>query len=140
MDEDKTLLRINPLPGKGIELAQTSAITRKAVLGDFPVQRSAFLEIHCPGLKSISVELDEEDSVIGRGTDCRIQLQLPNISRLHARIAYRDEEYFIQDLESTNGTLLNGVRVHKCVLRNNDQIQIGDARLIFLEEKVRKES
>ncbi|MBW1681034.1 MAG: FHA domain-containing protein [Deltaproteobacteria bacterium] len=139
MEKDETLLRINPLPEEVEELSKTRAISREAVLEDLAETRMAHLEIHCPGLSPVSVALEERDATIGRGPDSRIQLQLPNVSRMHAIIRYQAEEYVIEDLGSTNGTLLNGVRVQRCVLRNHDQIQIGDARIIFAEERVRLE-
>ena len=91
-----------------------------------------------PGLKPITFELDELGSMIGRCSDCRIQLQLPHVSRMHARVSRFDEEFLIEDLESTNGTFVNGVRIHKCVLRNNDQIQIGEAKILYIEALLSK--
>ena len=41
----------------------------------------------------------------------------------------------IEDLESTNGLFVNGVKVVRCALRNNDQIELGGVRLLFNEEK-----
>ena len=39
-----------------------------------------------------------------------------------------------------NGTYVNGIRVLKCILRNNDQIDIGEAKIVFIEEKTRGKS
>lgn len=138
MKEDESTVKVNPLPAQRSELSKTTPISRKAVLEDIAVIRYAYLEISHPGLETTSVELEEKDTFIGRVSQCRVQLQFENTSRLHARISCRDEEYQIEDLESTNGTFVNGVQVQKCVLRNNDQIQIGDANILFLEGKIRK--
>ncbi|MBW1704038.1 MAG: FHA domain-containing protein [Deltaproteobacteria bacterium] len=139
MKEDESTVKVNPLSAQRSELSKTTPILRKAVLEDIAVSRYAYLEIIHPGLETTRVELEEEDTFIGRGSLCRVQLQFDNTSRLHARITFRDEEYQIEDLESTNGTFVNGVQVQKCVLRNNDQIQIGDAKILFIEGKIRKE-
>jgi hypothetical protein len=136
--EEKTLLKINSLADRVSDLSETSPFLTKAVFEDISLHRDAYLEIHFPGLKPIKVELDEQQTVLGRGPGCRIQLQLSNVSRLHARVSRLDEEYLLEDLESTNGTFVNGVRIHKCVLRNNDQIQMGDTKILYVEEKTRQ--
>ena len=46
--------------------------------------------------------------VIGSAGDCDGVIRHPNISRYHAKITYRDNTYFIEDLNSTNGTRVNG--------------------------------
>lgn len=138
MNDDESTVKVNPLPAQRSEFSKTTPISRKAVLKDIAVSRYAYLEISHPGLETTRVELEEEDIFIGRGSLCRVQLQVENTSRLHARITFRDEEYYIEDLESTNGTFVNGVQIQKCVLRTNDQIQIGDAKILFMEGKIRK--
>jgi pSer/pThr/pTyr-binding forkhead associated (FHA) protein len=57
------------------------------------------------------------------------------ISRRHAQITFRNEEYHLEDLGSTNGTYVNGIKIVKCILRNNDQIDIGGVKMLFTEEK-----
>jgi pSer/pThr/pTyr-binding forkhead associated (FHA) protein len=76
--------------------------------------------------------------IIGRSLECRIRLADESVSTKHARGVFRSEECQIEDLNSTNGVYVNGVRIVKCGLRNNDQIEIGSARLIFNEEKTLK--
>jgi len=58
---------------------------------------------------------------------------MDGISRKHALISFHNEEYYIKDLDSKNGTFLNGVRIAKCVLRNKDQIDIAGVKIIFNE-------
>jgi pSer/pThr/pTyr-binding forkhead associated (FHA) protein len=79
--------------------------------------------------------LGQRPVVIGRSTECDIQLEVQNVSRKHARVLFQNEEYLIEDLESTNGVFVNGIKTVKCVLRNNDQIEIGGVKLLFNEEK-----
>lgn len=137
MNEERTLVKINPMPAWASELSQTRPISRKVVMEDLPSRHLASLEIYCPGIEPTAVDLDEHETIVGRTSECRIQLQLPNVSRLHARITYRNDEYLIEDLGSTNGTFVNSVRIQRCILRNNDQILIGDSKIIFSEEKSR---
>jgi pSer/pThr/pTyr-binding forkhead associated (FHA) protein len=51
------------------------------------------------------------------------------VSRRHARLRFRDGTWLLQDLESTNGTTVNDVRVGCCQLHPGDRVVLGDARL-----------
>jgi pSer/pThr/pTyr-binding forkhead associated (FHA) protein len=51
------------------------------------------------------------------------------VSRFHARLRFRGGRWILQDLESTNGTTLNGERVGRSELRAGDVIAIGTQRL-----------
>jgi pSer/pThr/pTyr-binding forkhead associated (FHA) protein len=119
-------------------LSNTMRIDRKEVMRPIQVRHHAYLEVS--GLKPhpVGFELDKESVTIGRHPSCDIHLPLANISRTHSRVVQENDEYFVEDLGSTNGTFVNSTRVVRCVLRNNDQIQIGEARIVFVEEKSRK--
>ncbi len=78
-------------------------------------------------------ELDAVETLIGRGLECRIFLDLDNVSRRHARIVAGDDGFFIEDLRSTNGTYVNDGEVDRRRLRNGDLVKIGSAILKFLE-------
>jgi FHA domain len=67
--------------------------------------------------------------LVGRHHGCDVMLEEPTVSRRHARLVFRDGEWVLQDLESTNGTLLNGARVGRCALRPGDHLTLGYARL-----------
>ena len=67
---------------------------------------------------------------IGRAETCEINPKDDYLSQFHARLFPRDGGWFIEDLGSTNGTLLNGVRVSAAQqLRAGDVIDIGAVRL-----------
>ena len=138
MEKDDLTVERDTLLKSGSEFSETTPISRKAVLEDIALSRYAHLEIGRPDVETRRFELGEGETLIGRGSQCQVRLQFNNTSRLHARIGFREEEYFIEDLESTNGTFVNGVRIQKCILRNNDQIQIGDAKILFIEGRIRK--
>jgi hypothetical protein len=67
----------------------------------------------------------EQEVIIGRHHSCDVVIDEPTVSRRHARLIFRDGGWIIQDLESTNGTLLNGRRVGRCRLRPGDQLELG---------------
>ena len=68
--------------------------------------------------------------IIGRDPTCDIQIRDSSLSRQHAHlIAGSTGELSIQDLDSTNGTLINGVRVDRGTLRIGDQVNLGAVTL-----------
>ncbi len=78
--------------------------------------------------------LESESSVMGRHPSCDVLLDVGAVSRQHARIVRIDDNCFIEDLGSRNGTFLNDQRLegrHK--LAEDDQIRICDILLAFYE-------
>lgn len=71
----------------------------------------------------------QEELVIGRHHSCDVVMTDLTVSRRHARLVFRDGGWIVQDLESTNGTHLNGQRVGRCRLRPGDQLALGDQLL-----------
>jgi hypothetical protein len=67
--------------------------------------------------------------LLGRHHACDVVLDEPSVSRQHARLVFRDGSWVLQDLESTNGTIVNGSLVGRCALRPGDQLVFGYARL-----------
>jgi len=68
---------------------------------------------------------------LGRGMDCDIVIPDPAASRLHARLEKAGEGWVIVDLESRNGTIVNGESVQEKILNPGDVIQIGGTSLKF---------
>ncbi|MFA5523286.1 MAG: FHA domain-containing protein [Tissierellales bacterium] len=76
----------------------------------------------------------EDDVSIGRGTQNHIILRDPYISKNHARISLDEEEYFLEDLGSANGTLINDTIVLDVVkLKDGDRIKFGQVEFLFIE-------
>jgi hypothetical protein len=68
---------------------------------------------------------------IGRSRGSGISLHDSEVSRRHARLAAHDGTLFVEDLESKNGTFLNGRRVTESIeVREGDAIDVGTTRLI----------
>ncbi len=71
------------------------------------------------------------DLRIGRDPACEIQLSDDTVSNQHARLWYRNKQWWIEDLLSTNGTFLNDERVETpTILINEDEIRVGKVLLI----------
>ncbi len=78
--------------------------------------------------------LDKERVTIGRKPQNDIQIENLAVSSEHARIVTILNDSFLEDLGSTNGTLVNGNPIKKHILQNNDLIEIGKYKLKFLTE------
>jgi len=77
-------------------------------------------------------ELTAEVLVIGRREDCAIVLPSNTVSRRHAQIRREGRTFYLSDLGSTNGTLLNGEPViGEEPLNDRDEIGVGTFKLIF---------
>lgn len=71
--------------------------------------------------------------VLGRVTGCDLVIDDGKCSRRHARICVEGSVVEIEDLQSSNGTLLNGKPVQRRMLRDGDQIQIGKTVIVYRE-------
>lgn len=76
------------------------------------------------------VSLDEAPLLIGRGSDAAIRLDDDYVSTRHARIAASGDQWFVEDLGSTNGTYIGSQRISQpTTLQLGSQIRIGKTTL-----------
>ncbi|SIQ71804.1 FHA domain-containing protein [Aromatoleum tolulyticum] len=90
------------------------------------------------GLVLKEIALDKEKISIGRKPNNDIQIDNLAISGQHALITTILDDSFLEDQNSTNGSYVNGQPVKKCVLRNNDVIELGKYRLKFIADLQRR--
>jgi DNA-binding winged helix-turn-helix (wHTH) protein len=82
------------------------------------------------GHKSIALRAGE--TVLGRALDAHIRLDVPGVSRRHARIVVEDGNVTVEDLGSQNGTYLRGERIARRVaLADGDEIRFGPVSVLF---------
>ena len=95
----------------------------------------AFLEIRMGNGPAIRHQLDETHVVLGRSPDLKLTLDHHTVSRRHAEV-FCDPfgRWWIRDLGSTNGTVLNGEDITERVLQPGDFISIGDFTILFTVE------
>lgn len=73
---------------------------------------------------------------VGRDETADITVDEPLVSRLHARIERRGEDYVVIDLGSTNHTRVNGEPVAERALSHGDEVRFARARCVFLKDAV----
>lgn len=71
----------------------------------------------------------EKDIIVGRSSDLDMVLVEDMVSRRHARISIADEQIWIEDLGSTNGTFVNGEKIKRARLKEGDRVLIGTSIL-----------
>jgi len=71
----------------------------------------------------------QSEVLIGRHRGCDVVLVDLSVSRRHVRLVFRDGRWILQDLDSTNGTRVNGCRVGRCELRPATLMMLGRAEL-----------
>ena len=84
-----------------------------------------------------TIYLEEELTVVGKLEQASdVVLTLPTVSRVHARIRKTGEEYYLADLNSRNGTSVNGRMLaadEEYLLQDEDQVDFAQARYVFLK-------
>lgn len=92
----------------------------------------ARLEYLSPGSTLSEFDLTDASNLLGRANDCAVRLTHdPKISRHHAEILEQDGRWFVRDLDSKNGTFLNGSMVVHSPLRDGDHLTVGSVDLLF---------
>ena len=86
-------------------------------------------------------ELNDSSVVMGRHPDCDLVLDVGAVSRQHAQVECEGADYFLKDLKSRNGTLLNDLPVKgRLPLKDGDQLQICDVTLLFRDPLAKRKT
>jgi hypothetical protein len=83
------------------------------------------------GLPTPAIRLDLDEVDVGREKGLTASVADTSVSRRHARITRRGDEFELEDLGSFNGTHINGVPVRSCVLNDGDTVQFGQTLYLF---------
>jgi pSer/pThr/pTyr-binding forkhead associated (FHA) protein len=97
----------------------------------WPAMRAASLTVHTPGQPERVYRIEQPETLIGRGPAAHLCVADDSISREHAVILLEGEDFQLEDLQSTNGTRVNGKRVRSARLVDGDEIHLGQTRLRF---------
>jgi len=80
------------------------------------------------------IPLDKDRLTVGRSPDNDIVIDNPAISSRHCKISLEGGTYYVEDLDSTNGTYVNEKRVKKAGLHNNDVVGLANHGLVLIED------
>jgi pSer/pThr/pTyr-binding forkhead associated (FHA) protein len=126
----------------GVTEEKTAIVARKMVQNIFENSNESAEVPHLVVMngslkgKNIAFGPDVTEVVFGRGENCDVRLEDVNVSRRHAIVSREWNEFFVEDLGSKNGVILNGKKTSgKTRLSNNDEIDLGAIRLIFVDQQ-----
>ncbi len=122
-----TEVRVPTAPGlnaRQIKVKAPKGSAKKAV----ETTPTKLLVVEPAPMRGSTVSLDTE-VVVGRADECDVTLsEDPFVSTRHARFFQRDGEWWVEDLGSTNGTLVNAQRITEASrIRRDDRVQAGSA-------------
>jgi pSer/pThr/pTyr-binding forkhead associated (FHA) protein len=89
----------------------------------------AILEGYAEGME---YPIKKTYAVIGRSRDAAVPLKDPLASRRHAAIMFHEDAFILKDLESTNGTYMQGAYIRQRKLAHGDKFRIGKTVLQFI--------
>ncbi len=82
--------------------------------------------------RGVEYQLASGLAVLGRGEECTLQLFDESVSRQHARLLVGEQAARVEDLNSRNRTLLNGVPVSRAELLDGDRLSLGSVRFVVV--------
>jgi len=84
--------------------------------------------------KGKEISLPEGEVLVGRRKGCHIRLSDARVSRQHCKITFDGTAAVVEDLDSANGTLVNGVKVKQAALKPGDLVQVGGIMFSVVSE------
>jgi hypothetical protein len=122
---------VGDLTGRTARRAWRAALVSAFATIVVEVRRHAGLPVpDDPRLLALDWSGAREELLLGRHPACDVVLTDGSVSRRHAHLRYRDGGWTLRDLDSTNGTRVNGLAVGRCALRPGDRLALGDERLV----------
>ena len=112
----------------GATMVYSATKVRQAVAEPVPERPSARALITMGGKTFV---LDQPRAVVGRSRRSDFVLEDPNVSRHHFELQQRGSDWYVVDLESTNGITVNGRRVPSARLEPGDEIMAGTSSMRF---------
>jgi adenylate cyclase len=94
------------------------------------------LVVEQPGVQPITVDLTNPETCFGRAEDNDVVLVADEVSRHHAKVLRRNNQFIVADLQSLNGTYVNRQRIVQRVLAHLDEVWFGGkCRLVYRDEQ-----
>lgn len=96
---------------------------------DVPRQPWAWLRLR--GENKPGFPLNKGQVLVGRDVRCEVMLNHHSVSRKHAEVVRLAEGYLLRDLNSSNGTFVNGQRIQEYLMQDADRLSFGDIQMTF---------
>ncbi len=122
--------------GSNVTRIQTSSPAMMAIPSRYQAS-VVIIKGHAEGMEYL---IARTSAVIGRDSHADIRLKDPLVSREHAAILYRNGKFVLEDLGSTNGTVMNGASIKQVDLHHGDTFSLGNTVLQFVLEDTGKSS
>ena len=119
----------SPVPSPEIVTSATMLYSAEASSSEQQAAETVSLE-----LGATRIPVTGTGAEIGRSQGCAVHVEDPNVSRRHARLVNEEGLWWIVDLDSTNGTEVNGRRVRRARVGDGDRITVGSTELVFRRE------
>ena len=97
-----------------------------------PSLTGRILQIHPVDLETGLITLGEDPFIVGRDQKCDLTISEQAVSRQHARFERTADGFIVTDLDSTNGTWVNGKRIETQILRSGNRVRIGGRIFKFI--------
>jgi hypothetical protein len=101
---------------------QTGAAAKSDATRIWVTPPSIILVVQATGKQ---IRLSDTVTLIGRSSECDLVLKSASVSKRHCQIVAEDNEIWVEDLESANGTLVNGQMIERCRLKTGDVLEIA---------------
>lgn len=75
--------------------------------------------------------LEREKVTVGADRGCEVVIEEPSVTDRHASVRFQDGSFFVTDLDSTNGTFVNGERIQREEISDGDRVRFGGSEWIF---------
>ncbi|MFP2904070.1 FHA domain-containing protein [Pyxidicoccus sp. 3LFB2] len=95
------------------------------------VQTVSGLPLHVQLDTGDPVRISKDRFIIGRGVDCDLMVKSARVSREHAAVVREGAEFFIEDLESSNGTWFDDTRITRRLISDGEEYLLGGIRVTF---------
>jgi predicted component of type VI protein secretion system len=129
------LIRPRAALGRRARTTTTMSGNERTMMFEMPAAEQGRLVGFEGSVKGRVFPLSSGTFIIGRGETCDMPLKDPGVSRQHAKIVAEGEQYILLDMESRNGTFVNGSPTRKAALQEGDEVRICAAafRFTFLQ-------
>jgi predicted component of type VI protein secretion system len=95
---------------------------------DDPRSAPSCAEIEVDGVGNFAIT---QVATVGRAPECQVYLNVRSVSRNHARVFFEGGHFWVKDLESANGTTVNGKKVRLQMLADGDKLCFGEVKAQF---------